>query len=959
MNTRIFQLKLYALSLLFLVSFSLAPGFTLFAGGKLVGKVIDKSTKEPLIGVSVVVGLNQGGSTDLEGDFFVLNITPGRYSVKASMIGYKTLTQTEVDISTDHTTTLNFQLEETVVQMNESVVTADRPLVEQDLTSSRHFVSASDIAARPQTQLTDILSTLPGIDVNPAGELVVRRGSLDQVSFMIDGIKARNPLDFQPYTNINLSSIQELEIITGGFNAEYGEAQSGVFNIITKDGGSKIEGYTEFRYTPQGLKHWGTALYDYSTPRFWENTHARHLEWWVDNPNMWIDPNGLAGNNPNCEWTPEQAYQDYMNTHKPLTDYTQQSSYQTEISLGGPLPFENTSFFLSGKFRTAPPISGNSILDRGYWFDGTMKLTHQLSQKLKLMVSGFYNTSKTSYGMESMTFENGFNNKYAYYDFYGYPRNEINAQTIKLTHVLNQFTFYEIQFSRYFRYRSQGTFPDDIDGWDSGVPIYDRLRAVDENGYPIPGGFGNTIGLHTTGYYYRGTDKNTDLTLSGDLVSQLQKTWLLKSGFDFTLYILDRYQQAKAFNVIEDQVYRPYEGNFYVQSKLEFEGLIMNIGIRYDFYNANDYVYKNVFDPFDLITSKLENRAPNPWKEPTKLQGQLSPRIGISHPISENTVLHFSYGHFFQRANFGDYGEGTGSDANGQRVTGLLNTYLRQNGDGTESPYNLGNRLLKPRKSVEYEIGVEHNFGGIVTTVTGFYKDYSNIIRTIKVFMDDGTSYFTTGNSNYADAKGIELAIRKPLSDLWGGYLNYSWSTGISGRSGDPDVVASPLSGIQSRLTGYTGDDIQYDPTRLKFGLTFAVPNDFSFLAGAFANTQIAFDYSVFYPHEQITSDNYGEGGKSYLRQPYKNALIRIRREIPFDGINLAAFIEIQNAFNDQHINLQNVNSSTATLEEKVNYINSRFTVIPQYTPDGGAFPDVQMYYNLPRSVVFGFSIGF
>jgi outer membrane receptor protein involved in Fe transport len=934
---------------------------TFAAGGKLVGKVIDKKTKEPLAGISILlVGKSIGAATDLEGDYVVLNIPPGVYEVRASSIGYRSVTMTNVEINMDHTTTLDFELEETVIELGEGIVIkADRPLVEQDLTSTRHFVSASEISIRPTAQLSTLLSTLPGIDQNSAGQLVVRRGTLDQVAFMIDGIRARNPLDFQPYTNVNLTAIQELEIITGGFNAEYGEAQSGVFNIVTKDGTDEFHGYAELRYTPPGLKHWGTMLYDYNTPKFWENTHARHLQWWIDNPNQWIDQNGIAGNDPSCSWTPQQAYDDYMKTHQPLTNYTDLAGYQTEFSLGGPLPLKDLYFFFSGKYRAAPPISGNSFLDLGKWFDGNVKINYKLSTSLRLMLSGFYSTSKTSYGMDWLTFDNGFVNKYAYYDYSGYPENRVDGQTIKLTHVLSDQTFYELQISRVFSYTSQWTFPGDEDGWDTGVPAYDRLRALDENGLPVPGGYNNIIGLHTTGYYYRGKDKNTDYTISGDFTSQIKKQLQLKAGFDFTYYNLNRYQQAKAYNVLEQNIYKPYEGNLYAQSKLEFEGLIMNVGLRFDFYNANDYVYKNIYDPLDLIAAAKEKREPNPLKEPTKLFGQLSPRIGISHPISENTVLHFSYGHFFQRANFGDYGEGSGSDVDGQRVTGILNTYLIQNTDGSVVPYNLGNRLLKPRKTVSYELGIEHNFGGMVTTVTAFYKDITNTIRTVTVFMDNGASYLTTGNANYADAKGVEIAIRKPLSGFWGGYLNFSWSTGISGRSGDPDIIASPSSGIQSRVTDFTGDYINYDPARLKFGVVFAIPKDASFLFSAFADAQISVDYQIYYPHKQITSDNISEGGKSFTRLPFKNAMLRIRKEFPVGPLNLSAFVEVNNLFNDTHTNLQVINSSTASIEDRVKFINSRFSVYPEYTPSGDAFPDVIKYNNLPRSIVFGVAVSF
>jgi hypothetical protein len=225
--------------------------------------------------------------------------------------------------------------------------------------------------------------------------------------------------------------------------------------------------------------------------------------------------------------------------------------------------------------------------------------------------------------------------------------------------------------------------------------------------------------------------------------------------------------------------------------------------------------------------------------------------------------------------------------------------------------------------------------------------------------MDDGTSYLTTGNSNYADAKGLEVAIRKPLSGIWGGYLNFSWSTGITGRSGDPDVLASPNSGIESRVTDFTGDYILYDPARLKFGVVFAVPTNFDFLYSVFADMQFAVDYQIYFPHKQIISDNFTEGGKTYIRMADKNADIRIRKEFKVGGLSLAAFIEVRNAFNDKWNNLQVVNSSTASAEDRVAYVNSNFAIYPELTPNGGAFPDVWMYRNMPRAFVFGFAIGF
>ncbi len=935
-----------------------APWAVCGTTGKIVGKVTDAKTGRPLPAVNVVlVGTTMGAATDAEGDYYIINVPPGEYRLRASMMGYAPVTKTGVGVRLDRTTRVDFALQETILEVGEAItVVAERPLVEVDLTSTRHLVEAKEIFARPTSDLTQVLTTLPGIDQTGAGEFVVRRGTLDQVAFLIDGIRAYNPLDFRPYINLNLRAIQELEIITGGFNAEYGEALSGVFNVVTKEGSERLEGYCEFRWTPPGVHHWGTAIYDYSTTRYWENTHARHLQWWIDHPDQWVDLRGVPGNDPNCSWSPEEAYADYMRTHQPLTDYTERSGYQVEASFGGPLLLKNLNFFVSGRYRESPPITGNSYRRVGSWFDGVAKVTYRLRPDLKLMASFFYGLENSCWGMEYMGSDwFRLESKYAYVDYPGYPEYRTNGQVLKLTHTLGRKSFYELQVSRAYTYWSQSTFPNDPGGWETGAPITDRVRAVDQDGNPIPEGYDNIIGLHTSGYYYRGHDKNTDITFSGDFTCQLTKNWQMKAGGDFTYYTLDRFQQAKAWAAIERAVYHPYLGNAYFQHKLEFQGLILNIGLRYDFYNPNDKVYLNPFDPFDLVAAAKENREPNPRTKPTPTFGQLSPRLGISHPISDRAVLHFSYGHFFQRPTFGNYGEGTGSV--GGEVTGILNTFLIDNPFGVDLPYNLGNRELKPRKTVAYELGLERNFGGVVADITAFYKDITHTIRTVRVFMAGGGSYLTTGNSDYADAKGLEIQLRKPLSGYWGGYLNYTWSTGIAGRSGDPDVLAAPGSGAQTGLKDPPGDRVQYDPARLKFGLTFLTPKGSSLLGRVLGDLQLSLDYQVYYPHRQIADHNFVEGGKRFMRPPDKNGNLRLRKEFTYRGLRPALFIEVHNVFNDKHVNLQLLRD--ASPQDKARFINSSFNVFPEKAPNGAAFRDMLQYRNLPRLVILGAALAF
>lgn len=937
---------------IFVIIFLGISGFAATTG-KIVGRVSDARTGDPLPGANVIiVGANWGAATDLEGDYYILNLTPGRYDVKVSMIGYKPMIKKDVNVNIDHTTRVDFKLEETVIEVEEAVtVVAERPIIEVDKTSSRHVVESNEIAARPVAQLSDMLTSIPGIDYNPAGELTVRMGTIDQVSFLIDGMRARNPLNSQPYFNVNLMAIEELEIITGGFDAEYGEAQSGVFNIITKEGHDHYMGSLELRWTPPGVYHWGTPLYDYNTTRYWENTHARHLQWWIDHPEMWVDPQGRKGNSPNCSWTPEEAYQFYMDSHQPLTDYTERSGYQSEFAIGGPTPIENLNFFVSGRYRTAPPITGNAYRDMGSWLDGTYKLTYSFGGNKRLLMSGYYNQENTCHGMEWMGLEGDYGNKYAYYDYAGYPKQRRNGQTIKFVHNIKHNTYYELRLSRVFNFESQSKFPSDTADWTTGDIRRDYLRAYDSTGVPIPNAWDEIYGMHYIGYWYRKKDFDSEYTFSGKITSQINKKWQMKGGFGFTYNVFDRYQEARAWDAVEDRVYEPYQGNLWWSNKLEFEGLIMNLGLRLDFYNPNDVIYVDPYDPFDVISAAEEGREPDPETKPTYTFGQLSPRIGISHPITEQSVLHFNYGHFFQRANFGEYGEG-------EHTWSILSTYVVDPEFGDKEPRNLGNRELRPRKTVAYELGIEQDFGPVLADVTAFYKDRTDDVRSVTVIMDNDQQYKTSGNSDYADAKGVEISLRRPLRGFWGGYLTYTWETGITGQSGDPYTLYPPGATVQASQEYQIGDRLSYMRPNLSANLTFVTPSKFSLIGGLLANLQFSMDYYVSYPHLQISDDVF-QDVINIPRPANKSANIRIRKEFRLPGgIRPALFVEMQNAFNDKWHNTT-LMEGDVTAQDRIRYINSNLHVYPERTPNDAPFPDYEKYTNLPRKITFGVVLSF
>ena len=218
----------------------LAAGTT----GKIVGTLVDGSTKEPLIGADVLlVGTSIGSSTDENGNYMIINVPPGIYSVRASMIGYKTLITEHVKLSVDMTTTLNAELESTVIEAGEVVtVVAERALVQKDMTSSLSSVSADEIEDLPVQSIEDVLELQAGV-VRTGGQIHIRGGRSSEIAYWVDGVSTTDVFNGSSGVTVENSAIQELQVVSGTFNAEYGNAMSGVVNMVTKDGGDEYHGY--------------------------------------------------------------------------------------------------------------------------------------------------------------------------------------------------------------------------------------------------------------------------------------------------------------------------------------------------------------------------------------------------------------------------------------------------------------------------------------------------------------------------------------------------------------------------------------------------------------------------------------------------------------------------------------------------------------------------------------------
>jgi outer membrane receptor for ferrienterochelin and colicin len=256
--------KQFLLSILLILIPALA-----FSGvvGKIAGTVKDARTGEPLIGVNIVLeGTYQGAASDVNGEYYIINIQPGKYTVKASAVGYSEVRITDVQVIPDHTSRADFTLQSEVVQGQTITITAERPLIQKDATFSASVTTAEEIENMPVNTFSEVLSLSSGVIVdefNNQSTIHLRGGRAQELTYMVDGIYVTDPHDGAVAADVVSQGIQDLSIISGTFNAEYGEAMSGVVNIVTKEGTPRYSGL--FRLATD---QFGISEYDNGTLRF-------------------------------------------------------------------------------------------------------------------------------------------------------------------------------------------------------------------------------------------------------------------------------------------------------------------------------------------------------------------------------------------------------------------------------------------------------------------------------------------------------------------------------------------------------------------------------------------------------------------------------------------------------------------------------------------------------------------
>ncbi len=682
--------------------FVLMLGQITWAGtaGKIAGVVKDAESGIPLPGASIMIkSTSIGTSTDEDGEYFILNVPVGTKTVEASLIGYQTVMQTQVTVLLDLTTPLDFELVSAPIQLKKGVtVVATRPLIQKDLTSSTDIIIREQLDYLPNAVgIQSVISNMAGTVVDESGYLHVRGGREATVSYFLDDIYIQDPLVGHAGTRISPDALEEINLTTGGFTAEYGEALSGVVSAITREGGSTFSGKVK---AYDGLVH----------PYNVETGEYEKLE--------------------------------------------RNNNHSLVINLGGPLTFSKSD-------RATFFFSGEKIWNDGYLphnkrdlTTGTGKISLRPANNLKLVLSGNYYTRELLRCVHRDV--NGIS-----YDFnldgLGKVRNKSYSFGAKLTYPTSKNTFYSIKLNHFYTdiklapnikvgeknlfdlYWNQWPgYEEDSSGVYIGTIDDENYNPAEEYAYT---GFTAAPDYYPV-YHYRRT-KYTSLGF--DLISQVDKHNQIKVGGEYRNNRL-KWDDKQFFNVRpygEKYEVNPNYAAFYLQDKIELKDIIVNAGLRLDYLDA-DIDFWN-----DPVTK--ERRVH------TKAKTQLSPRLGISHPISDRTVIHFSYGYYFQ-------------------VPPYRYMFTNLQADLTTGYPLVGNADMEAEKSIAYELGINHALTDDITMkVTTYYKDLTNLASTREVVYSGG-SYTQFVNADYGTVKGVDVILTKrPDHKNLSGTINYSY----------------------------------------------------------------------------------------------------------------------------------------------------------------------------------------
>ncbi|MFN1834203.1 carboxypeptidase regulatory-like domain-containing protein [Balneola sp. MJW-20] len=737
-----------------------------FAGttGKIAGTVVDESG-EPLPGVQIfIVGTSKGTISDVDGKYSLVNLKPGKYIVEFRFLGFATYRVENVEVIVDKTTTIDATLREAVIEGEEVVVVAERPIVEADRTTTTSYISSEQLENLPIVSVDEAVNQQAGV---VDGHF--RGGRLGEVAYLVNGVPINNAFNNSASFEVEQNMVSSLQVISGVFNAEYGQALSGVVNIVTKgvsrDWSGSFLGYVggyastrEFELVDR-ISDPGNFL----TINDFENEKVNYFE--AANPIGTQDYQFSVSGPIIKEKLGVQASLRYFTQEGHLIgrNLFQPSDLSFNVNNGPPSSWVISSTG-DGDFE-AVNFNDRASLNASLIFEA--------SSRLKIDYNIFLQD------LQGRNYDHGYKyNPDGINNYYGFTQTHI----LGTRYTLGSKTFANLSYSYL---RDEGEFKLYDDPTDSRYEPVSRSATSGEYGFLLGGN-----------YLFSSRDLTETHTVVGDITSQLTNEIQVKTGFSMRRHAIDNNSAGILVDELTNEVIptsnpfqnnaleaNPIEAAIYGQTKIELNQFIINAGLRLDYFDT-DYEVANRYDipdangdgfldeTYTINGETFSNRR----KADTKLY--LSPRLGVAFPISKQGVLRFSAGLFYQNPQL-------------QFVYANPNFQI----DNASSQINFGNANLDPERTLAFEVGLQQALNeDLGMDLTVFSKDIRNL-TTVEFITNNPVPRGRNVNIDYATIKGVTLSLYQRSN----GPLNWNIDYTLQFATGS---ASDPSETFQRRIAG-------------------------------------------------------------------------------------------------------------------------------------------------------------
>ena len=937
--------------------------------GKIAGVVTDSESGDPLPGANILIeGTNKGAAADANGKFLILNVAPGEYALRVQMMGYTPSIVTGVRVFSDRTRTIDVSLSMTVIEGQEVTIVAGREVIEFDRTNTAAYVGQEEIENMPVQTLSQVIQLQAGVVSDAGGALHFRGGRSREVAYMIDGVPVSNSFNQGGGSNVAVENnmVKELQVITGTFNAEYGSAQSGVVNVVTKVPDNNFQftfdAITGGFYSPNKPMYIGLDTYN--------PLGQQEYKFSVSGPIPFPRKLGRLGFFVNGRFVDDQGYLNGERRFMPTDGWEIEvfrEWYWASFDPRDPAIIPIPDSLHTGDGQVVPINWSKS-------YSLNTKLVYEPIPALTFSYNIFANDAKGKSYSHSWRFVP---------DALPYWYNQSLTHMLVMTHAPTENIFYNLRFSQQSNHYKSYTYEDANDP---------RYQAASVNAWD-PG--------KITGFDYGGIyswnrswqDRQVQL-LNGDLTWQISKVIEVKTGFEYKRHDLHyknaplrpvdgyeiqqfpytrneirglelpydffrdatrefeygtiRLRQSSPDSVDDHQIYvdynrHPAEGAAFMQTKLNLGEIILNAGLRYDYLDPNDRYapdYSGVYP--ELVGADT-------FYVDAKPKEKLSPRFGLSFPISEKGAMRLSYGHFFQSPSF-------------EKM--YQNPVLPHYNKFSIMDSRIGNPNLKPEQTVQYELGLQQEVtSGLALELTVFYKDIRDLLGIEILTLSDATTFFRYINREYGNSTGVTVAFSyvdpagKISTSVDYTYMVAKGSASSAEAIRDVAILSGSNRGAYTLATRRI-DYLGWDQTHSLNGtVSFRPRQDIYFSLIGQLGSGLPYTPSTLNPNIEIPGGWWANSGRKPLTW---NIDFKANKQFKLAGMRVGIFLNIFNLFNqlnELHVDSITGHAGPRAYTPEIGALRYyRLDAVGTFTREEADYNPTQ--YSRPRLIQIGMSVG-